>query len=49
MDAGQVQEGENGGRRIHRLSHYYPRIYYYTFCPYAGNIFALKTVDIEIK
>ncbi len=20
-----------------------------TFCPYAGNIFALKTVDIEIK
>ncbi len=22
MDAGQVQEGENGGRRIHRLSHY---------------------------
>ena len=29
MDAGQVQEGENGGRRIHRLSHYYLRIYYY--------------------
>jgi hypothetical protein len=21
----------------------------YTFCPYAGNIFALKTIDIEIK
>ncbi len=29
MDAGQVQEGENGGRRIHPLPHYYLRIYYY--------------------
>ncbi len=42
MFAGEVQEGENVGGRIHRLPHYYLRIYIITDDPNNGLLLLIS-------